>query len=146
MLELVAEVAARQLGGAHGFSTDIDLLRCTQNVTKAEARRRIIAARDVLPGRTVTGEALPAALPATAAVVAEDAISLEHVTVISRVLAGLAPYLECHRAELETYLAAQARTFDPHELRTLGRADQPGPAVRTPPHRAPPRRVVGDHG
>lgn len=63
MFELVHEVHARQLGGVHGFSTDIDLLRCAQNLTKAEARRRITAAHDVLPGRTVTGKTLPPRYP-----------------------------------------------------------------------------------
>ncbi len=121
LLELVAEITARGLAAAQGFVTDIELLRCTLNVSAVEARRLLSAAADVLPGCGVSGEELPAPLPATAAAVAQDAISAEHIVVIQQILAALTPHLESHRAELESYLAASARVFDPPALRTLGK-------------------------
>lgn len=135
MLLLVQEVAARKLGTAHGFVTDIELLRCTQNISTADARRRLAAAADVLPGRTATGDTVPAAMPATADAVAQAAITGDHVAVIQRVLGGLAAHLECHRVELESYLAEHARTFDPPALRELGKRriallDPDGPRPR----------------
>src|ERR1700710_718050 len=135
LLELAQEIAARGLGAKHGYVTDVELLRCTQNITKAEAQRRLAAARDVLPTRTVTGEIVPPALPETARAVAEDAISGEHIAVIRTVLAGLKPHLESHRPELEKYLAEKARLFDPYALRQLGARrlaflDQDGPQPR----------------
>jgi hypothetical protein len=121
MLEIVQEVGARKLGSAQGYVTDIELLRCTQNISRSDARRRLSAASDVLPGRTPSGEPLPAALPATAAAVAEAAITDDHIVIIQRILGGLAPHLERHRDELEAYLAEQARVFDPPALRELGK-------------------------
>ncbi|MFC4948729.1 HNH endonuclease signature motif containing protein [Pseudonocardia sp. GCM10023141] len=138
-LALVREAEVRGLAGAHGYNTTNELLQCTQNITKAEARRRITAAKDVLPGRSPSGDALPAALPETAKAFAEGAISAEHITVIQRTLGGLKPDLEPHRAELESYLAAHARVFNPYELGVLARRrlaflDPDGAAPRdTPP-------------
>src|SRR5919204_5932108 len=113
LLQVVHEAATRHLGSARGYVTDAELLRCAQNVTKAEATRRIAAAADVLPGRTLVGEQVPPGLPATAAAFAHAEISAEHVAVIRQVLAGLRPHLESHRDELEAYLATHARVFDP---------------------------------
>ena len=139
MLTLVAEVAARKLGPTHGYVTDTELLQCTQNISKADARRRLSAAADVLPGRTGTGETVPAPLPATAAALAQDAISADHVAVIQRVLGSLAAHLDRHRGELERYLAEQARVFDPPAVRLLGERrilfldpDGPRPKDRAP--------------
>jgi hypothetical protein len=50
MLQIAAEAAARGLAGEHGFVNDRTLLQCTQNISKAAARR-LAAAADVLPGR-----------------------------------------------------------------------------------------------
>lgn len=50
VLEVVGEVSARGLGGKEGFVTDVELVRCAQNLTRPEAKRRIAAARDVLLG------------------------------------------------------------------------------------------------
>ncbi|MFC4943561.1 DUF222 domain-containing protein [Pseudonocardia sp. GCM10023141] len=120
-LALVREAELRGLAGAHGYNTTNELLQCTQNITKAEARRRITTAKDVLPGRSPSGDALPAVLPETAKAFAEGSISADHVAVIQRTLGGLKPDLEPHRGELESYLAAHARVFNPYELGVLAR-------------------------
>ncbi|WP_214366557.1 HNH endonuclease signature motif containing protein [Pseudonocardia sp. H11422] len=135
MLALVREVDSRGLAGKHGFVTGIELLRCTQNITKADARRRLDAASDVLPGRTVSGQEIPARLPATARAVAEHAISAEHVVVIAGMLASLPPHLDRHRPALEADLARHARKLDPAALRKVGKRaiemlDPDGPKPR----------------
>ncbi|MGH3569159.1 MAG: DUF222 domain-containing protein [Pseudonocardia sp.] len=135
MLELVHEVDSRKLGGKEGFVDEVRLLGCAQNITRQTAKERLAAAQDVLCGRTLSGEPVPAALPETAKAVAEAAISAEHVTAIRRVLASLPAHLEQHRSELEADLAGWARTFDPAAVRTLGRRrleflDPDGPKPR----------------
>lgn len=95
-----------------------------------DRRRRRRAAAGAL-----TGEALEPALPHTAAAVAEDAISAEHVTAIRAVLAALPAHLSAHHDALEADLAGWARDFDPATVRTLGRRaleylDPDGPAPR----------------
>lgn len=121
LLHLVAEVTRRGVAEAEGFVDEVRLVQCAQNVTRTEAKRRLAAAEAVTDRRTLLGEPVPAALPATAAAVAEAAISAEHVAVIQQTLAGLPPHLDRHREELEEYLAGHARTFDPAALRLLGR-------------------------
>jgi hypothetical protein len=135
LLEVVAEADRRGLAGAHGYVDAPRLVACTQNVSRAEARRRVAAAGSVLPGRTPSGAETQAPLPATAQALAEEAISGEHVEVIGQVLGALKPHLERHRAELEEYLAVHARTFDPQSLRVLGKRrlavlDPDGPRPR----------------
>lgn len=135
VLEVVAEVSARGLGGKEGFVTDVELLRCAQNLTRPEAKRRIAAARDVLPGRTSTGEVIPAVLAQTGQAVAEHAVSAEHVAVIQRILAAVPAHLDAHRVELEARLAGWARTFDVAAVHQLGRRalevlDADGPKPR----------------
>jgi hypothetical protein len=134
-LELIAEIKRRGAGVAAGFRSEIELLHLTQNITKTAARARLDAAADVLPGRTVSGEPLTPELPETAAAVAEDAISLEHVTAVRVVLASLPPHLERERPVLEAQLAGWARTFDAALVRRLGKAaleflDPDGPEPR----------------
>ncbi|OLT06895.1 hypothetical protein BJF90_14860 [Pseudonocardia sp. CNS-004] len=135
LLEVVAEADRRGLAGAHGYVDAVRLVACTQNVSKAEARRRVAAAGAVLPARTLTGAETAALLPVTAQAVAEHAISNEHVDVIRQTLGALKPHLEPYRSGLEEYLAEYARTFDPQALRTLGKRriallDPDGPKPR----------------
>ncbi|WP_214364677.1 hypothetical protein [Pseudonocardia sp. H11422] len=61
MLAVIREVEARGLGGKHGYDTDVELLRCAQNIPRREARARIATAREVLPGRSLSGDPTPAA-------------------------------------------------------------------------------------
>jgi hypothetical protein len=65
--EVVQEATTRHLGSAHEYVSDVELLRCAQNITT----RRLAVAEDVLPGRTPTGEQVPPGLPETAAAFAE---------------------------------------------------------------------------
>lgn len=134
-LELIAEITRRGAGVAAGFRSEVELLHLTQNITTSAARARLDAAADALPGRTVGGEPLPPELPATAAALAEDAISVEHVTAILAVLAALPPHLDRERPALEAQLAGWARTFDAAVVRRLGKAaleflDPDGPRPR----------------
>ncbi|WP_214368497.1 HNH endonuclease signature motif containing protein [Pseudonocardia sp. H11422] len=135
MLEVVREVESRGLAERHGYVTGADLLRGTQNISRSTAKARVRAAQDVLPARSLSGEPQPAEMPATAAAVAEGAISAEHVRAIQVTLAALPPHLERHRASLEADLAGFARTLDPDAVLKLGKRalaalDPDGPRPR----------------
>ncbi len=137
LLELVAEVHRRGLGTGSGYRSTAELLHLTQHVSRSVAQARVDAAEDVLPGRAPSGEEIAPALPGTAAAVAEDAVSAEHVVVVRAVLAALPAHLEVHRAGLEADLAGWARRFDPSTVRRLGRRalevlDPDGPEPRDP--------------
>lgn len=135
MLELVAEIGARHAGTGAGFRSDSELLHLVCRIPRSVARARLCAAEAVLPRVSLSGEALPPALPATGALVAADAISAEHVAVIRSVLASLPPHLADRHDGLEADLAGWARDFDPATVRMLGRRalehlDPDGPAPR----------------
>src|ERR1051326_8385326 len=74
MLSVVAEVESRGIAGKEGYGTTVQLIRALCRVPAGEARARVCAAGDVLPGRGLNGAALPPRLPETAEAVAEAAI------------------------------------------------------------------------
>ncbi|WP_433559930.1 DUF222 domain-containing protein [Pseudonocardia xinjiangensis] len=103
-----------------------------------EARQRVVAAEQVFPRVSLDGAALPAKLPATAAVFTAGHTGLRHVAVIARVLASpaaerLAPEVW---AGAEAQLAEKAAVYTPSELQTWGTAlvealDEDGPEPTT---------------
>lgn len=121
LLSVVAEVDSRGTAGALGYGTTVELLRAVARVPRGEARARVAAAADVLPGRGL-GTPMPPRLPQTAAAVAEHAIGAADVAVIRSVLARVPPHIgQEQRAEVEAELARQARTLDAGQLAVLGR-------------------------
>ncbi len=122
-----------------GYPTTVELLRAVGRVPLGEARARVAAAAEVLPGRGLNGAPVEPKLPATAAAVAEHAIGPADVKVIRSILARIPPHLgDQTRAEVETELARHARTLDAGQLETLGKRilgylDQDG--------RPPPRQL-----
>jgi hypothetical protein len=105
------------------------------------ARTRATVAADMHPRTTVTGQRLPAHLPATAAAFAGGDIAVRHVEIIGKVLAtDAARRLSLEQwAGAETQLAAHARTASPSDLLAFGTElitllDQDGPE----PHDDPP--------
>ena len=109
-----------------------------------EARRRTVAAEQVVPRAGLDGSALPARLPATAEIFAQGRTGLRHVEVIARVLASkpagrLSPEVW---AGAEAQLAGKADVYTPTELQHWGTAlvellDQDG----AEPDERPPARV-----
>jgi hypothetical protein len=94
MLSVIAEVDSRGTAETVGYRSTVDLVRAVGRVSRGEARARVAAAADVLPGRGLGGESVPARLPATAAAVAEHAIGAADVTVIRSILARIPVHVE----------------------------------------------------
>lgn len=101
---------------------------------RADGRRRVIAAEQAHPRTGLDGTPLPAHLPHTAEAFAACGISLRHVDIIARLLAGpcarrLAPDVW---AGAEAELAAKSTDYTPTELldwgtRLVDTLDQDGP-------------------
>jgi hypothetical protein len=122
MLSVVAEIDSRGTAATVGYRSTLELLRAVARVSRGEARARLAAATDVLPGRGVSGAPVEPRLPATAAAVAEHAIGAEDVAVIRSILARIPPHLPSQqRAEMEAELARQARVLDAGQLAVLGK-------------------------
>ena len=93
LLSVVAEIDSRGTAATLGYPTTVELVRAIGRVPLGEARARIAAATDVLPGRGLNGAPVPPTLPATAAAVAEHAIGAADVKVIRSILARIPPHL-----------------------------------------------------
>jgi hypothetical protein len=70
MLELVAGVDAAGVAGEQGFGATWRLLSAMLDLSAGQARARVRDAEQLATRRTLTGEVLPARLPATAAALA----------------------------------------------------------------------------
>jgi 5-methylcytosine-specific restriction protein A len=107
-----------------------------------QARRRVVAAGQVSARVGLDGAALPARLPATAAMFGGGRASLRHVDVIARLLGGAAAGRLSPQqwAGVEEQLAAKTDQYTPGELyawgtRLVDALDQDGaePDDRPPP-------------
>lgn len=138
MLSMVADIDSRGVAGGLGYGTTVELLRAVARISRGEARARLSAAADVLPGRGLGGAPVQPKLPATAAAVAEHAIGAADVAVIRSVLARIPAHVDTEkRAEVEAELAHHARTLDAGQLAVLGKRilaylDQDGPRPKDP--------------
>jgi Domain of unknown function (DUF222) len=139
MLSVVAEVDSRGVAGQVGYGTTVELVRAVSRVSRSEARARISAAAEVLPGRGLNGAPMEPKLPATAVAVAEHVIGAADVVVIRSVLARIPAHVgDEQRAEVEAELARHARTLDAGQLAVLGKRilaylDQDGPRPKDTP-------------
>ncbi|MDQ4021962.1 MAG: hypothetical protein M3257_10155 [Actinomycetota bacterium] len=55
MLSVIAEVDSRGTAATVGYGTTLELVRAVTRVSRGEARARVAAAADVLPGRELGG-------------------------------------------------------------------------------------------
>jgi Domain of unknown function (DUF222) len=143
MLELVAEVDSRGIAAWEGFGSTQRLLAGMLQLSAAEARMRVGHAAMVSTRRTMTGETLPARLPATAAALAAGEIGIGQLRVITETMTALpASVPEAVRERAEADLAGYARDFDPRRLRVIAHrilanldpdgtqpSDEPAPAT-----------------
>lgn len=121
VLEVVAELDAEKAGAVAGFGTTARLLAEVLNLSKGEAKARTDQAGLLTPRRSLTGEVLPAALPATAAELAAGAIGPSHVRVITATMRRIPPGTHPDTAaQAEETLAHAARRFDPAALARIG--------------------------
>ncbi|MGH4011091.1 MAG: DUF222 domain-containing protein [Pseudonocardiaceae bacterium] len=121
VLEVVAELEAERAGAVAGFGTTARLLVAALNLSKGEAKARADQAELLSPRRSLTGEVLPPALPATAAELAAGAIGPAHLRVITAIMRRVPPSTHPEvAAQAEQTLAHTARRFDPAALARVG--------------------------
>jgi hypothetical protein len=115
---LVAEVAARNVAGELRYRDTASLLAATLMLTRSQANDRVNAAELLGPRTSLRGEALPPALPATAAALTDGSISPAHTSVIRGLIRELpAPVRDEHQATAEALLAEHATGMDTAQLR-----------------------------
>ncbi|MGQ0576758.1 MAG: DUF222 domain-containing protein [Pseudonocardia sp.] len=140
----VAVLERRGVFAARGYRSPAEALHDLLRWERADARRRVVLAEQVVGRVSLDGSALPPLLPATAAVFAAGGCGARHVEAIARVLGSdaagrLTPDVW---AAAEGQLAAQAGAYSPAELQSWGtalveRLDQDGPE----PDDRPPAQV-----
>ena len=137
MLELVAGLDAAKVATEQGFGNTSRLLAAMLDLSTGQARARMRDAEELATRRTLTGEPLPAHLPATSAALAAGAIGTDQLHVITQAMAALpstvSPY---DRDWAEATLAEHAQNFDPRRLRVIARRviDQLDPDGPAPSH------------
>ncbi|RWA15718.1 DUF222 domain-containing protein, partial [Mycolicibacterium elephantis] len=113
LARLQTETTPQEMG-AHSWK---EVLRVRYRISTSEANRRLTEAELLAPRQAVTGPALPAALPATAAAQAHGLITAEHVEVIRKSAAKLPGWVDAPtRAQFEVDLVRTAVKVGPKEL------------------------------
>ncbi|MDZ4266844.1 MAG: DUF222 domain-containing protein [Mycobacterium sp.] len=129
LARLQAEATPQQMG-AKSWK---DVLAVRWRISAAEANRRLGEAAQLTPRRTITGDPLPAALPATAAAQALGLITSEHIAVIRNAVHKLPGFVDsATAAQFEVDLVRVAVGVGPKELKDtaalrLFLLDQDGP-------------------
>jgi 5-methylcytosine-specific restriction protein A len=123
-VDTVSALQRRGTFAERGFSSTTRALQDLLGWERFEARRRVVAAEQVVARVGLDGAVLPARLPATAALFAAGRCGLRHVEVIARVLGSrsaerLSPQV---LAAAEEQIAAKAPDYTPAELHTWGAA------------------------
>jgi hypothetical protein len=138
MLELVAGIDSAKVAPEQGFGATWRLLSAMLDLGAGQARTRVRDAEQLATRRTLTGEVLPAHLPATAAALASGAIGTGQLKVITQTMAALPSAVSQHdRDWAEATLAEHAQNFDPRRLSVIARRiveqlDPDGPAPAEP--------------
>lgn len=121
VLRVVAELEQEKAGAVAGFGSTARLLAGVLNLSPGEARTRAEQAQLLTPRRSLTGEVLPPALPATAAELAAGTISPAQLRVITGTMRRIPPCTHPETAaQAEETLAHAARRFDPTALARIG--------------------------
>jgi hypothetical protein len=129
LARLQAETTARDMGAKSWR----DVLATRWRLSNSEAARRLEEAAALAPRRTLTGEPLEPALPATALAQAHGSINREHVKVVAEAMGRIPPAVDsATRAQIEVDLVRTAIGVGPKELkdnaeRILFLLDQDGP-------------------
>jgi hypothetical protein len=124
VVDAVAVLERRGVFAERGYRSTAGALADLVGWERFEARRRVVAAEQVVARTGVDGSVLPARLPATAAVFAAGRAGLRHVEVIARVLgSAVAGRLGPEQwAGAEEQLAGRAGDYTPSELQAWGTA------------------------
>jgi uncharacterized protein DUF222/HNH endonuclease len=120
MLAMVSELDSRGAATSLGYSNTPALLLHTLRITRAEARHRLAHAEVLHDTITPTGSVIEAALPHTAAALAQGDIDPDHVAAIHKTLKDL-PHLDPEqRAMAEKVMLERAAEDDPAALARFG--------------------------
>ena len=118
LLPLVERRALHRAVSATSLST---MLQAMLRLSPQAAARRVAAARDLGPRVAMTGQALPAVLPAVAEAVSAGTLSDEQAREISRVMEQLPDTVSAERAmQVERQLVTAAGQLAPRQLGQLG--------------------------
>jgi Domain of unknown function (DUF222) len=119
---LIGELDRRGVAGRLVMSSSAAVLQGLLRISPDEAKGRVAAARACGTRTSLTGEPLPALLPALAAALADGVVSAEHTRVILTALNSLpaAASLEDQRLA-EKHLVDAATTLRPREVAMVGR-------------------------
>ena len=121
-LTVLAELHARNTAGVLGYRGLAGLISAQLRCTPAEGRRRALAVERFGARRGLTGEPLEPVFAATAAALADGAITPEHGAEIAAVVEAIPAADRAEHAEpVEAVLLEQARSVDPSTVRLLGR-------------------------
>jgi len=119
---LIAELDERGIAGEFAARDTRTLLRDALRLSPHEAKRRVRAAVDLGPRRTVTGERLGPLFPDVAAAQAAGVISDEHARVVIQAIDELPAAVQVEQGtDVEARLVGEARRFDPSVLARLAR-------------------------
>jgi len=119
---LIAELDERGVAGEFAARDTRTLLRDALRLSPHEAKRRVGAAVDLGPRRTVGGERLGPLFPEVAAAQAAGVICDEHARVVIRAIDELPAAVQTkHGTDVEARLVAEAHRFDPSVLARLAR-------------------------
>ena len=138
LLAVIAEADTRGVVVDGMFLETAAVVKDMLRLSASDAKRLVVQANAVVPGRTPTGQDLPPALPVLGKAVAAGQVMPAQVDAIVQVFATLPDTLdEPGRERLEEILVDAAESADPVKLRRLGRRtayllDQDGrePTVR----------------
>ncbi len=119
---VVAEIDDRKLAHELCAPNTAAVLRARLRISAREATRRVRAAANFGPRRTLCGEPLPPLFTSIAAAQADGRISAEHALVITRAVDQLPVAIQAEREdELQAGLLAHADNFDPDQLNKIAR-------------------------
>jgi Domain of unknown function (DUF222) len=120
-LAVLAELNSRNAPGTLGFRGLADLISSQLRCTRVEARKRAQAVERFGARRSLTGEALEPAFPATAEAFGNGAIGCEHAAAVAETVEAIpTPQRAEHATTVETTLLEHARSHDPRTVRLLG--------------------------
>ncbi|MUM30056.1 HNH endonuclease signature motif containing protein, partial [Mycolicibacterium sp. CBMA 295] len=115
---LLTETQSRTTATEIGAKDWADVLAIRLRISRTEAKRRVTEAAELGPRTMLTGEPLPAVLPATAAAQAAGQVNTEHVAVIRKFFAHPpVPLDAATHAQVDRDLARIATGNSPETLR-----------------------------
>jgi hypothetical protein len=114
---LVAEIDTRRIGVEAGYRSTAGYLRGLSNIAPSDAKRRVQAAENLAPRRTLTGELLPVVFPAVAAAQADGLLSGAHARPIATCVDKLPDAVAAdYDRVIERDLVEHAKVLDPRQL------------------------------